>query len=320
MMESNMGADGLFTPNAIDPETDAFNRRLIAQEASQPHIADVGALAVRASRYAEWVANGSPVSRLAHERTIEGSGGPIPVRILIPDTILGVYLHFHGGGMAIGEAIYSDLANEEIALQCHLAVVSVNYRLAPEFPYPAAPEDSEMVALWLVTNAQAEFGSDRLLIGGESAGANLSVTTLVRLRDRHQFQPFRCANLVFGVYDWTLTPSVLLNGQTTPVLNARRMKFFVDQYVTDHSHLRDPDISPLFADLAGLPPALFTVGTMDPLLDDSMFMHARWLAAGNSSELAIFPGGTHLFTRQPTALGHQARDRIHQFLRSPLDG
>ena len=310
----------LFGENAIDPETDAFNARLIAQEASQPHIADIGAVAGRTSRRAEWVANGSPVSRLAQERTIEGPSGRIPLRVLVPETVRGVFLHFHGGGMVIGDAVYSDLSNEAIALECNVAVVSVNYRLAPEYPYPAAPDDAEAAALWLAANAQAELGSDRLLIGGDSAGANLSVVTMLRLRDGHGFQPFQCANLVFGVYDWALTPSVFLKGQTTPVLNARRMKFFLDQYVSDHSRLREPDISPLWANLAGLPPALFTVGTMDALLDDSMFMHGRWLAAGNASELAVYPGGTHLFTGQPTALGSQANARIRQFLRDALEG
>jgi acetyl esterase/lipase len=320
VFSSPPAATNLFSPDAVDPETAAFNSQLIANEVSKPHIADIGAAAERASRRADWLANGSPVSRLARERTIAGPGGAIPVRVLIPDTVQGVFLHFHGGGMAIGDAIYSDLSNEAIAVQCNVAVVSVNYRLAPEHPYPAAPDDSEAVALWLAANARAEFGTDRLAIGGDSAGATLSVATLVRLRDRHQLRPFRAANLVFGAYDFALTPSVLLNGRTTPVLDARRMQYFAQQYVPDQSRLREPDISPIWADLAGLPPALFTIGTMDPLLDDSLFMHARWLAAGNASQLAIFPGGTHLFTNQPTALAERAKDGIYHFLREALEG
>ncbi len=70
----------------------------------------------------------------------------------------------------------------------------------------------------------------------------------------------------------------------------------------------EPDVSPIHADLRGLPPALFSVGTMDPLLDDSVFMHGRWLAAGNASELAIFPGGIHAFNAFPTALGRAANE------------
>jgi acetyl esterase/lipase len=252
---------------------------------------------------------------MAQERTVPGPDGPIPIRVLVPETVMGVYLHFHGGGMVLGDALYSDASNESIARSCNLAVVSVNYRLAPEHRYPAAPDDCMAVALWLAEHARSEFGAERLLIGGESAGGNLSVVTLLRLRDRHGIRPFSAANLVFGVYDFPGTPSCVLNGGRTIALDRRRMVWFGQNYVTDPQQLHDPDISPLWSDLEGLPPALFTVGTLDPLLDDSLFMHARWLAAGNDSQLAVYPGGTHLFTAQPTAIGRQARARIERFLR-----
>jgi acetyl esterase len=76
----------------------------------------------------------------------------------------------------------------------------------------------------------------------------------------------------------------------------------------------DPDISPLYADLSGMPPALFSVGTLDPLIDDSMFMHMRWQAAGNSSELAIYPGGMHAFDAFPIELARKANARIREFV------
>lgn len=82
----------------------------------------------------------------------------------------------------------------------------------------------------------------------------------------------------------------------------------------DVARRRDPDVSPLYADLRGLPPALFTIGTLDPLLDDSLFMYARWVAAGNNAELAICPGGVHGFTLFPIPLAQQALDRMAGFL------
>ena len=75
-----------------------------------------------------------------------------------------------------------------------------------------------------------------------------------------------------------------------------------------------PDVSPLYADLAGMPPALFTIGTLDPLLDDSLFMYCRWIAAGNDGDLAIYPGGVHGFTYLPIAIGREAQQRVERFV------
>jgi acetyl esterase/lipase len=81
---------------------------------------------------------------------------------------------------------------------------------------------------------------------------------------------------------------------------------------------RHPDVSPLYADLSGLPPALLTVGTLDPLLDDSLFLHARWRAAGNDAELAAWAGGVHGFIAFPIPLAERAQARIERFLRGAL--
>ena len=109
--------------------------------------------------------------------------------------------------MVLGAADLQDPMLERVNEKAGLACVSVEYRLAPENPYPAAPDDCESAALWLANNAKAEFGSDVLAIGGESAGATLSAVTLLRMRDRHGFTGFRAANLVYGAYDISMTPS-----------------------------------------------------------------------------------------------------------------
>src|SRR5207237_6829506 len=136
-----------------------------------------------------------------------GPAGPISIRTFVPPTVTGVYLHFHGGGFTLGAPHHSDVILEKLATTANLAVVSVDYRLAPEDPYPAGPDDCEAAAVWLSTHAREEFGSSHLLIGGESAGAHLSVATMVRLRDKHNLRPFARANLTFGVYDLLSTPS-----------------------------------------------------------------------------------------------------------------
>jgi len=92
------------------------------------------------------------------------------------------------------------------------------------------------------------------------------------------------------------------------------MAKFYEALLSHDQDRRDPDVSPLYADLRGLPPALFTVGTRDALLDDSLFMHARWLAAGNRAELAVHPGRAHGFTLFPFALAAAANAKIDAFL------
>jgi acetyl esterase/lipase len=219
-----------------------------------------------------------------------------------------VYLHFHGGGWTLGAAHHMDVPNLTLARGCGLAVVSVDYRLAPEHPYPAGPDDCEAAALWVVEHARREFGCDWLAIGGESAGAHLAVVTLVRLRERHGFQGFRAAQLAYGAYDLSLTPSVRRWGPRNLILSTPIIEWFTDQFVGPELR-RHPDVSPLYADLAGLPPALLTCGTLDPLLDDSLFLHARRQPRGAGAVARRRPR----LQRLPDRAG-RARERAHRLV------
>lgn len=306
----------IFTPEAISPETRAFNDRIEAALKDLPPNYTRDPADIRADREAGRGAFGPLVlSPNARERTIPGPGGALTLRTFVPDRVDGVYLHIHGGGWVLGRAHHSDPRNEAIADNCNLAVVSVDYRLAPEHPYPAGPDDCEAAARWLVANGKPEFGTDRLLIGGESAGAHLAAVTLVRMRDRHGYRGFHAANFVYGVFDLTMPPSQANWGNRELILSTPTMQWFYDCYVPPQRR-REPDVSPIFANLSGLPPALFTVGTMDPLLDDSLYMAMRWTAAANEAQLAVYPGGIHGFVTFPNALGAQAAARIDEFLRS----
>jgi acetyl esterase/lipase len=215
----------------------------------------------------------------------------------------------------LGSSEQQDPMLERIADNTGLAVVSVEYRLAPECPYPAGPDDCESAAAWLVKNAKAEFGSDTLTIGGESAGGHLSAVTVLRMRDRYGYTGFRGANFVYGAFDLSMTPSQLAFGDRRLVLRTIDMQQFYNAYLPTVTDRRVADISPLYGDLTGLCPALFSVGTADALLDDTLFMHARWIAAGNETELAIYPGGAHGFTLFPNRLADEAGARSEAFLR-----
>jgi acetyl esterase/lipase len=258
-------------------------------------------------------------SDLAVDIAIPGVIGPIKARVFGVSDAKAVYLHIHGGGWVLGAVDQQDPRLEALSQASQVTVVSIDYRLAPESRYPAGLDDCEAAALWLLEHGKSEFGSDRLLIGGESAGANLSVGTLLRMRDRHGFHGWLGANLVYGLYDARLTNSARTWGSRLLVLNTPIIEWFLQHY-TGGSAPDDPFLSPLLAGLDRMPPALFTVGTEDPLIDDTLGMHERWLAAGNSAELAIYPGGAHGFDAFPIEIGRQALARMYRFIDGCLLG
>ncbi len=305
----------VFSDHAISEETNAVNRAIVALMSSEPDQWSIPIAEVRAKR-----ARGEgpfplpPKSPRAVDEAINGPHGKINIRIICPETPSGVYLHFHGGGWVLGRADQQDGRMEQLVENCGLATVSVDYRLAPEHPYPQGPDDCEAAALWLYEIAKARFGTERLIIGGESAGAHLAVITLLRLRDKHSLTAFRGANLNCGVYDLALTPSVRRWGEDRLILNTRDLEMFVNHFVPEEFSLADTDISPIHADLSGLPPSVFTIGTKDPLLDDTLFMATRWNAAGNKTDLAVYPGGAHVFVAFSGQLAEAGARRIETFL------
>jgi acetyl esterase len=312
-MAENPLDPALFKPEAIAPETRAFNEALKARMASLPKWWEAEPGAPSAFPPSRKAAN-------AQVRTVEAGGRSVAVRVVAPDNPKGAYLHLHGGGLVMGSADQNDPMLERIAAATGLACVSVDYRLAPAHPYPAAWDDCETAALWLAGAVAAEFGGPGLAIGGESAGATLAVPTLVRMRDKHGFTGFHAANLSYGNYDTTMTPSQTIIGRVAPFLQTEDIEHCSDAYAPDVARRRDPDMSALYADVRDMPPALFSVGTLDPFLDDSLFLYARWIAAGNEAELAIYPGGTHGFNGFPYPMAAEANARIDAFVKGRMPG
>jgi len=251
------------------------------------------------------------------QKNIPGPGGTIRLAIYRPDTIRAVVLDIHGGAWSVGSPENDAALNDEMARTCHVAVVSVDYRLAPEFPFPACIEDCKAVARWLVKNAKTEFGTDQLFISGASAGGHLSAVTALYIRDSLQsIDKVKGLNLVYGCFDLGRTPSSRRVSDTTVMLNKKSIEESMQLVFGGWSmeKLQRPEFSPLYADLKGLPPALFTVGTADPLLDDTYFMEDRWRSAGNTTYLAVYPASPHLFNVLPTKMARAANERMFQWI------
>jgi acetyl esterase/lipase len=306
-------------------ETRAFNDELERRQRTLTPIETVPAAQTRAAdRTGDGLFPAPVFVPQARWLDIPSRSGAVRLRVVAPKNAesVGAYLHIHGGGWVLGSADNQDPLLEAVAEHGGLTAVSVEYRLAPEHLYPAAHDDCEDAALWLVEHGAEELGTPaRFAIGGESAGAHLSVTTLLRLRDRHGITgAFGGANLVYGAFDISGTPSSRGFGDRLLVLSTSSMEWFTDTYYDgrDPETLRDPDISPLFADLRDMPPALFTVGTADALLDDTLFMAARWEAAGNESDLRVYAEGCHVFNAFEIAIAEAANVGQIGFLRGAV--
>ena len=285
-------------------ETLAFNEQVRALMAQLPGVETVPPDVTRRARYEGTGALPAPVF-LPQARWEEWDG--IRVRVFEPDDARGTFLHIHGGGWTLGAADHQDPLLWQLAESGGLAVASVEYRLAPEHPYPAAVEDCIAAARFLPQSGlPAPYA-----IGGESAGAHLAVLVLLRV------DHFAAASLTYGAFDLSGTPSRRLNDDTL-ILTDPGMEWFTANFLPglDDEGRRAPEISPLYGDLTGVPPALFTVGTCDPLLDDSRFMAARW---PNDCELRVYDSACHGFNLFPIEVARDANAAMARFLRERLD-
>ncbi len=249
-------------------------------------------------------------------KNIEGPAGNIPLTIFKPDTIRAVVLDIHGGGWYQGSPDNDAQLNDELARSCKVAVVSVDYRLAPENPFPACIYDCEAAAKWLLNNCKTEFGTEKIFISGNSAGGHLAAVTTLYFRDSlHAIDKVKGVNLVYGVYDLGRTPSQRLANDST-FLSKKDMQDIMQLVLGGWSmdRLQSPQYSPLFADLHNLPPALFTVGAIDPLADDTYFMEVRWRMAGNKTYLAVYPESPHGVDLFPTQMAKIARGKMYHWI------
>lgn len=219
----------------------------------------------------------------------------------VTDRPLPVLVYLHGGGWMWNSIYTHDRLIRSYAAASGLAVVAPDYSLSPDSRFPAAVEECVGLVHWLARRG-AEWGLDtgRMVIGGDSAGANLTVATALRLRDAGGPVP-RGLLLNYGVYDSDMTRPSYGAYATGHMLTAAKMQLFWDAYAPTPEAKANPIAAPLRADLRGLPPALMHVAEMDVLHDENILMAGRLRAAGVATELTVYRGMLHGFLR---ALGH----------------
>ena len=246
------------------------------------------------------------------ERLVPGPEGSPDVRVLVytpgdkGDAILPAMLHIHGGGFVSGSADMSDPNSRSYAVEMNCVVVSVDYRLAPETPFPGPVEDCYAALLWL-QSAAAELGVDpaRIMIAGESAGAGLVASLCQLARDRGTVTP---------VFQYLAEP--MLDHRSVDSDHPHTGHF---GWTRDHNRFGwnsmlggaetvSPYCSPATAeDLSGLPPTYIHIGAIDLFLEESVDYARRLTRAGVSVELHVWPGAFHAFGSTDCHVSREAR-------------
>jgi acetyl esterase len=221
-------------------------------------------------------------------------GGPGPHPALV---------YYHGGGWVIGDLHTHDGLCRSLTNAARCAVLSVDYRLAPESKYPVAVEDSYAALLWIAANAD-RLGIDRrrIAVGGDSAGGNLATVMALVARDR-KGPRLALQVLIYPVTDHDLDTRSYVENATGYVLTREGMRWFWNHYLAREAQGREPYASPLRASsLAGLPPALVITAEYDPLCDEGEAYAARLRDAGVPVTLTRYPGMFHGFVRMTNIL------------------
>lgn len=259
-------------------------------------------------------------------------GRDIPCRLMYPSgrqsaedrkKCKGTILHIHGGGWVLGDHESTDRLLLLYADAGDVAVLSVGYRLAPEHPYPAGPEDCYDVAEYLAKNSTEQYGGPLRFVGGESAGGHLSLLTAFHLLKVAPSLQLAGLLLHFGCYDMSLLPQARY--YTKPlVLNAEGIQKTDEVFLPGMSmeQKKDPAVSPFYEDLTKLrgrlPSALFTCGTDDPLLDDTVLMGTKWLVNGGEAYVKFYPGGAHAFIGFPIEIGLNALHDTAEYIEEKM--
>jgi acetyl esterase len=297
----------------LDPEMAAVLETLRAANAGKPAYDTLTPEQYRARLAADRAVSPNPVAvaRVEDIRVPVGHGRDVTVRLYSnakdssPQPVL-VYLH--GGGWVGGSLETHDHVARQLALASGVLIASVDYPLAPENPFPEAPRQIVEVVRWLAKHG-ATIGVDgnRIAIGGDSAGGNLAMATLLALRDAGE-SLIRYGVLLYACYSARELPSHQLLGHGKFGLGGSSLTYYWNHYLgADPARRLDPIAAPLEADLHGLPPLFILTGGLDTVSDDSRQLAARLAAAGQSFRYQEYPGLVHGFIHYYAQVGTAAK-------------
>ena len=221
-----------------------------------------------------------------------------------------IILYCHGGGYSTGSSLYARTLTTKLAATTSMDVLSFDYRLAPEHPYPAAAQDAMQVWDYLMLLG---YGARDIILAGDSAGGNLALSLTLQLKNQKRLMP-RGLVLMSPWTDLTASgKSHVSKADIDPVLNAAYLEQMIQNYAEGQA-LDDPLISPLFGDYEGFPPTYIQVGSNEILQDDAVMLYKKLLKANVSVKMDIFRGMWHVFQMSPFKTAYEAMDKNAEFI------
>lgn len=221
-----------------------------------------------------------------------------------------VILYCHGGGYTTGSCMYARTLTTKLAASTSMDVFCFDYRLAPEHPYPAAAEDAMKAWNYLMLLG---YGARDVIVAGDSAGGNMALSLVLRLREEGRLLP-RGLALMSPWTDLTASgKSHITRASIDPVLNEEYLKKVTESFAPGEN-LEDPYISPLFGSFEGFPPTYIQVGNNEILLNDSTMLHKKMIKDNVSVKMDVFYGMWHVFQMSPFKRAYEAMDKNAEFI------
>ncbi|MGN1179595.1 MAG: alpha/beta hydrolase [Suilimivivens sp.] len=221
-----------------------------------------------------------------------------------------VILYCHGGGYSTGSSVYARTLTSKLAVSTSMDVLSFDYRLAPEHPYPAALEDAMKVWDYLMLFG---YGARDIIIAGDSAGGNLALSLVLKLKEEQRLLP-RGLVLLSPWTDLTSSgKSHMTRKELDPVLDEEYLQRMIQNYAPE-ADLKNPFISPLYGSFEGFPPTYIQVGDNEVLLSDALSLHKKMVKENVSVKIDVYKRMWHVFQMSPIKTSHEAMEKCAEFI------